>query len=54
MAITIFELAPGALEVIIAGTIGASDYNVFIPAVEKLLTPPHPFSGLAEMMVSTG
>lgn len=35
MAITIFELAPDALEVIIVGTMETSDYDTFIPAVEK-------------------
>lgn len=35
MAITIFELAPDALEVIIAGKMEVSDYDMFIPAVEK-------------------
>ncbi|MGA9572917.1 MAG: STAS/SEC14 domain-containing protein [Lysobacterales bacterium] len=35
MAITILELAPDSLEVIIVGTMEKSDYDVFVPAVEK-------------------
>ncbi|MGD2129105.1 MAG: STAS/SEC14 domain-containing protein [Lysobacterales bacterium] len=35
MSLTMFELGPAALEVIVAGRLGTADYETFIPEVER-------------------
>jgi len=35
MALTTFELGPGALEVIVEGKLEKSDYKTFLPEIEK-------------------